>query len=315
MSAPHATILAVLDIADLELVCAVADERSLTRAAERLNVTQSALSHRLKEAERQLRRSLFVRSRAGMDPTPAGRRLLETARRITGELGATEKEILSSTPAAEGPLRIATECYTCYHWLPAALSAFRRRFPTVEVDVVVEATRAPVPALLAGKIDLAIVSDPVRNRKIAVEPLFRDELVVAMAPSHRLSRASHVEASDFAGETLITYRVEKKDLTVYERVLKPAGVAPARWIKMELTEAILELVKAGQGITVLSGWAAEPAVRSGEIVVRPLTRSRIARQWSAATMRRQSRSAHLAEFVSVLASAPTRRRQGFAVAL
>jgi LysR family transcriptional regulator for metE and metH len=84
---------------------------------------------------------------------------------------------------------------------------------------------------------------------------------------------------------------------------------------MELTEAILELVKAGQGIAVLAGWAAEAALRSGEIVVRPLTRSGIARQWSAATIRRRSRPAYLAAFISVLACAPTRRRRGFAVAV
>ena len=304
----------MLDIAHLELVCAVADERSLTRAADRLHVTQSALSHRLKEAERMMRRPLFTRSRSGMEPTAAGRRLLETARRLTAELGAAEKEIRSSGPAQEGPIRIATECYTCYHWLPGALATFRRRFPNVEVEIVVEATHAPVPALLAGRIDLAIVSNPVRNRKVAVEPLFRDELVVAMAPSHPLARKARLAARDFAGETVITYNIEKDQLTFFRRVLKPAGVEPARWIRMELTEAILELVKAGHGVSVLAGWAAEGAVRSGAVVVRPLT-APIARQWSAATLRRKSPPGYLAEFVSLLAAAPSRRRRGFAVAV
>jgi len=305
----------MLDIAHLELVCAVADERSLTRAAERLHLTQSALSHRLKEAERMLRRPLFSRSRSGMALTPAGRRLLESARRITGDLGAAEMEIRSSSPPPEGPLRIATECYTCYHWLPGALASFQRRFPNVDVEVVVEATRAPVPALLGGKIDLAIISDSVRNRKIRLEPLFDDALVVAMSPAHRLARSPYVEAEDFAGETLITYRVEKEDLTVYKRVLKPAGVWPARWVRMELTEAILEMVKARQGITVIAGWAAEPAVRSGQVVVRPLTRAGIQRQWNAATVRRRALPPHLAEFIAALAASPVRRRGGLAVAM
>src|SRR6185369_13660818 len=211
-------------------------------------------------------------------------------------------------PSPEGPLRISTECYTCYHWLPGAVASFQRRFPSVDVEVVVDATRAPIPALLAGKIDLAIVSDPVGNRKVRLDPLFEDALVVAMAPSHRLARRAHVDAKDFAGETLITYRVEKEDLTVYQRVLKPAGVSPARWVRMELTEAILEMVRAGQGIAVVAGWAAAPAVRAGGIVVRPLTRAGVERQWSAATLRRRSTPPHLAEFVSALAASPVRRR-------
>jgi len=305
----------MLDIGHLELVCAVSAERSLTRAAEKLHLTQSALSHRLKEAERILRRPLFKRSRAGMELTAAGRRLLESARRITGDLAMAEKEILAAAPSPEGPLRIATECYTCYHWLPGAVASFQRRFPDVDVEVVVEATRAPIPALLAGKIDLAIVSDPVGNRKVRLEPLFEDALVVAMSPAHPLARRPYVEAKDFAKETLITYRVEKEDLTVYQRVLKPAGVSPARWVRMELTEAILEMVKAGQGIAVVAGWAAAPAVRTGAIVVRPLTRGGIERQWSAATLRRRSAPPHLTEFISALAASPARRRGGLAVAM
>jgi len=305
----------MLDVAHLDLVCAVADERSLTRAAEKLHLTQSALSHRLKEAERILRRPLFSRSRSGMELTAAGQRLHASARRITADLAAAEKEILSASPSPEGPLRISTECYTCYHWLPGAVASFQRRFPSVDVEVVVDATRAPIPALLAGKIDLAIVSDPVGNRKVRLDPLFEDALVVAMAPSHRLARRAHVDAKDFAGETLITYRVEKEDLTVYQRVLKPAGVSPARWVRMELTEAILEMVRAGQGIAVVAGWAAAPAVRAGGIVVRPLTRAGVQRQWSAATLRRRSPPPHLAEFVSALAASPIRRRGGLAVAM
>jgi len=298
----------------LDLVCAVADEGSLTRAADKLNVTQSALSHRLHEAERILRRPLFLRSRRRMDLTPAGLRLLEAARRITAELSAIERDLRDPSPD-EGRLRIATECYTCYHWLPGALEAFRRKCPGIEVQVVAGATREPIPALLAGRIDLAIVSDPVRNARVELEPLFRDELVVAMPPSHRLARARFISAEDFADETLLTYSAPREHLTIFGEVLDPAGVVPARWMAMELTEAIIEMVKARQGIAVLARWAAAPAVRSGALIVRRLTAPGIVRQWSAATIKRKTRPSHLAEFTHALAGCPTHRRGGLAVAM
>ncbi len=298
----------------LDLVCAVADEGSLTRAADKLHVTQSALSHRLREAERILRRPLFLRSRRSMDLTPAGRRLLEAARRITAELSAIERDFRVPSDG-EGRLRIATECYTCYHWLPGALEAFRRKCPGIDVQVVADATRAPIPALLAGKIDLAIVSDPVRNARVALEPLFRDELVVAMTPAHRLARTRFVAAGDFADETLITYSAPREHLTIFRDVLDPAGIVPGKWIPMELTEAIVEMVKARQGVAVLARWAAAPAVRSGALVVRRLTAPGIVRQWSAATIRRKVPPGHLSEFTRALSACPRHHRGGLAVAM
>lgn len=298
----------------LDLVCAVADAGSLTRAAERLNVTQSALSHRLREAERILRRPLFLRSRRSMDLTPAGRRFLEAARRITTELSAIERDLRNS-PSDEGRLRIATECYTCYHWLPGALEAFRRKCPGIDVQVVADATRAPIAALLAGKIDFAIVSNPVRNARIALEPLFRDELVVAMTPAHRLARTRFVSPADFSDETLLTYSAPREQMTVFREFFDPAGAAPAKWMPMELTEAIIEMVKAGQGLAVLARWAAAPAVDSGELVVRRLTSNGILRQWSAATIKRKRIPPYLAEFTRALSACPTHRRRGLAVAM
>ncbi|HYB53393.1 MAG TPA: LysR family transcriptional regulator, partial [Thermoanaerobaculia bacterium] len=155
-----------LEIRHLKLLIAVCEEGSLTGAASRLHLTPSALSHQLREAEKALSRPLFHREARRMRLTSAGERLRRSAEAVLAELEAAARDIRETDRQPEGLVRIATECNTCYHWLPAALDAFQCRYPAVDVEVVVEATREPVPALLDGRIDVGIVSDPVKSSRI-----------------------------------------------------------------------------------------------------------------------------------------------------
>src|SRR5947209_7014564 len=122
-----------LEVRHLRLVAAVADVGSLTRAADRLHLTQSALSHQLRDIESRLGAALFLRVGKRLVLTPAGERLLASARDVLGRLDRAETEIRQMGQESAGLLRLTTQCYTCYHWLPALLTRYRRRFPRVEV--------------------------------------------------------------------------------------------------------------------------------------------------------------------------------------
>ncbi len=304
----------MLDIRHLKLLLAVAEEGTLTRAASRLHLTQSALSHQLREAERSVGRPLFLRGPRRMTLTAAGDRLLRSARAVLEELGAAELEIGGLRKESEGTLRVATECYTCYHWLPSALATFERAHPRVDVQIVAEATRRPIPALLEGALDVAIVSDRIRNSKLRLTPLFRDEMVAVLPANHPLSAARFLSAPDFASETLITYAAPREDLTIFRDVLGPAGVRPRRWVPIEITEAIVELVKAGQGVSVMARWAAEPYAAGGKLVLRRLTEKGIRRLWNVATRRRKTAPLYLGDFVEALLQATQRPRGVLAAA-
>src|ERR1051325_10957293 len=134
--------------------------------------------------------------------TRAGDRLLASAREVLDCLDRTEDEIRQMGKDRAGRLRMTTECYTCYHWLPPLLLQFRKRFPRVEVRIDVAATGRPQDMLLAGKIDLAIMSTPVADRRLASRPVFDDELVVVAAKFHRLPKQTHVRLSELREETL-----------------------------------------------------------------------------------------------------------------
>jgi LysR family transcriptional regulator for metE and metH len=253
---------------------AVAEHRTVTRAAANLALSQSALSRQLLELEDSLGRALFERRHRVMIPTRAGKELIDLARGLLVELAAAEARVRGGRDEP-APLRVATECYTCYRWLPAVL----RQLPERRVAITVDATRDPVAALLHGALDVAIVSAPRRDRRLVSEPAFQDEVMLLTPPQHPLARRSHVDADDLRGETLFTYDAPFEETLIARRVFLPAHARPARVHPVPFTEAILELVASGLGVAALAGWAAAPHVAARRLAQTRITRSGLKRSW------------------------------------
>ena len=273
-----------LDLRHLRLVAAVAEAGGQTRAARRLNLTQSALSHQLREIEGRIGAPLFVRASRRMVLTPAGERVLASAQRVLHEVDSLERDLTSGEFAGgAGVVRLATECYTAYHWLPAVLTAFREEWPRVEVRIVPEVTADPVAALLDGALDLAIVAGRADARRLGGTPLFDDELVVVTHPEHPWATKEFVAPEDFTGEHLILYTVSHTESSVLKEVIRPASAEPRRLTRVQLTEAIVELVKANLGVSVLARWAVAPQLRDGLLAAIPLTVRGFRRRWWAVT--------------------------------
>ena len=291
-----------LEVRHLKLLAAVAEEGSVTAAARRLHLTQSALSHQLRDAEEKLGARLFLRLGRRMHPTPAGERMLESARRVLAELEGAEGRIRRQGQGEGGAIRLSTECYTCYHWLPELLREFQKRHRGVEVRIDAEATRQPVEALLEGRLDLAITSNQGPDPRLRVRPLFEDELVVVLPPRHPLAKAAYVRPQQLAGETVIVYP-PRKDSFLLNWYLKPVGAEPAAVLEVPLTEAVVEMVKAGLGVGFLARWAVAPYVAKREIAARPITRQGCRRQWSAVTLRRTQLPAYVEDFIALLTDA------------
>jgi LysR family transcriptional regulator, regulator for metE and metH len=286
-----------LELRHFRVLAAIVDAGGVTPAARRLHLTQSALSYQLRDAEEKLGTALFLRLGKKMVLTPAGDELLASARRILADVSRAEERVRGFGTGVGGTLRLSTECYTCYHWLPPVLQAFHRSFPGVEVRIELDATRRPVPALLDGKLDVAIVSSDPDDLRLALQPIFGDEMVVVMSRRHRLARRPFLRPVDLAGETILVYPPREESLLAH--IVSQAGVDPGNVLEVPLTEAILELARAGQGIALLARWAV-PAGRAG-VIKRPLGRGGYRRQWKIATLRGQDSGVALAELVRLLA--------------
>src|SRR2546425_683797 len=280
----------ILETRHLRLVAAVVEHGTLTKAGRVLHLTQSGLSRQLLDLETRLGLPLFHRLGKRMVPTPAGERLLVAARRALPQLSDVEEELRRLAGGRAAILRVSTECYTCYHWLPGVLQPFARRFPQVDVQIVAEATHHPVPALFDGRIDLAIVSNDDHDDRLAYVPLFSDELVALLRPGHPLGAKPFLTAADFADQHLFVYLLPPGENDVFTKLLSPAGVMPRRVSAVPLTEAILELVKGGAGIAVLARWAVSPHLKTGELKAVGLTRHGLERRLRGGVRRAHPRS-------------------------
>jgi LysR family transcriptional regulator for metE and metH len=290
----------ILEVRHLQLLIAVTEEGGVTRAGNRLHLTQSAVSHQLKDIEEKLGTRLFLRDRKQMVLTAAGEKLLETARGVIAQLQKAEQEIRDIGAERRGRLRISTQCYTCYRWLPHLLKLFNAENPGIDVDIVVEATRQPVQALLDGKLDIALVSRPPRDRRLSIRPLFDDELVAVMRPGHRLASQSYVRPEELADERLLIHNSPQENVVI-QGLLLPAGVSPQHVSQVQLTEAMTEMAKAGLGVGLVSKWAVREEVAAGALCAVRLTPKGFRRQWSAVTLRSEQSRPHLLNFVNLLA--------------
>ena len=308
-STQHAALFYMnLELRHLQMVLAIHEESSVTAASERLNVTQSALSHQLKEIEARLQTQLFLRVHKKMVLTPAGETVLRAARPILQQIEAAEEEIRQLSDDHAGTITISTQCYTCYHWLPQLLTKFQKRNPKVDVQIDVDATRSTVKSLLEGRIDVAILHIVPDDRSLELTPLFEDELLLVTSDKHRLAKSPWVRPAQLAGEHLILHTGPDEN-TFNQTVLVPAGVKPARYSQVNLTEAIVEMVRADLGVSAMADWAIAPYEQQGGLKTIPVSKSGIRRRWYAATLRRQRRPLYLDRFLETLAATPFPRRR------
>jgi LysR family transcriptional regulator for metE and metH len=289
-----------LDSRHLRLVAEVAKTESVTRAADRLNVTQSAVSHQLRELEHKLGTALFVRSGRRMLPTPAGRLLADTADRVLGSITDVEHKVSQLARNIAGELRVSAHCHTGYHWLPAIVEGLRQRYPEFEVRLSPEFTLNPIAALLDGKLDLAIMNDDSDDRRLRYYELFDDEHVAIVAAEHPWAARAFVTPEQLVTEQLYLYSRSIDDSFIVQKVLRPAGIALQRVTYLQLTEGILEMVKAGMGATVLPKWSVVSVVAAGEVKAVRITRNGVFRKWFAATLRDVPPTPFMEEFVRLL---------------
>lgn len=259
-----------IEFRHLRTIKAIHDTGGLARAAESLNITQSALSHQIKGIEDQAGVELFVRRSKPLKLSSAGMKLLAAAELILPQVADLEAEFAGLVSGKSGRLHIAIECHACFEWLFPVLEQFRKAWPEVDVDIRPGLAFDALNALRREEVDLVVSSDPEDLPETDFTPLFDYEPVFVAAAQHPLAQKPIIEAQDFIGQTLITYPVDRTRLDVFTEVLFPAKVEPANIRQVELTAVILMLVASNRGVAVLPDWVVRQVRYSSDYVTRPL---------------------------------------------
>lgn len=268
----------MLETKHLRLIDAILREGTLTRAAPHVHLSQSAASCQLKELEVRLGGQLFRRQGRTLVPGEAARRIQAAAQRVLPELDNLDRDVAALLHQRHA-VRIATACTTAYHWLTPLLRGLRRRFSSLQIDLVPEARWDPVAALREGRLDLAVTTHPPRDRRLRSWPLIEEELELLVEAGHPLASRRWIHARDLAAEHLITFDLPAGELGIFKELLYPAGVAPRRVSRVQLTEAILEMVSAGLGVTVMAPWLARPYLDRGLVQSVPIASKGMKRAW------------------------------------
>ncbi|MCA0960867.1 LysR family transcriptional regulator [Salipiger bermudensis] len=288
-----------IEFRHLRTIKAVHEAGSVARAADQLNITQSALSHQIKGLEEQAGIELFVRRSKPMRLSAAGTRLLRLAEQVLPQVEAAQAEFAALRAGRSGRLHIAIECHACFEWLFPVLEAFRKSWPDVDVDIRPGLAFDALPALQKEDVDVVISSDPEALSDITFTPLFDYSPVFVAAASHPLAQKPVIEAADFRGETLITYPVERTRLDIFSQLLTPAKVEPAAIRQVELTAVILLLVASNRGVSVLPDWVVREVKYNSDYVTRQITEKGLTRTLYAATRSGDLEKPYMADLIQL----------------
>lgn len=244
----------MLDSQHLSILLEVDRLGSVTAAADRLNVTQSALSHMIRRVEERHGVKLWVKSGRGLRFTQAGLYLLALAQRVLPQIDHAERVLADFAQGRRGALRVGMECHPCQKWLTRLTPHYLAAWPDVNFDVRTAFRFDGVAALLGHEIDLLITPDPVYLQDLHFVPVIDYELVLVVHADHQLAARPFAQPEDLLAEELITVPVSLDRLDIYTRFLVPAHCKPKTHRTAEATDLMLQLVAADRGVSVLPDW-------------------------------------------------------------
>ncbi|WP_060982399.1 LysR substrate-binding domain-containing protein [Vibrio splendidus] len=260
----------MIELKHLRTLTTLRDSGSLTATATSLHLTQSALSHQLKDLEARIGGQLFLRKTRPVKFTSEGEILLKLADEIQPRIAKAENELASLKEDVNGRLHMAIECHSCFQWLMPALKEYQIAWPSVTLDFSSGFGFEPLPALMAGELDLVITSDIQPRSEVHYEPLFDFEMRLITAINSPLAEKQSIDPQDLSDITMLSYPVQKQRLDVVKHFLQPAGVEPKKWKQADNTLMLVQMVSAGLGVAALPNWAISEFSRQGLIASKPL---------------------------------------------
>ena len=244
-----------MEIKYFRLIKTIAEEGSIANSADKLFLTQSALSHQLRELEERLGFKVFHRKRNKWQLTEEGKALYKLGNSVLDSIEKGFQDIEQLRTGSVGVIKVSTECYSFYQGLSSFIQKMGLLYPEIEVDLILEATHQPISKILSNEIDIAIVTQKPMNEGLMSIEVYEDEIFAILHKENPLHQVEFLKANDFSEIHLIIHSFPLETVSVYDEFLKPNGITPAKISAIPLTEVAFEMVDANMGIMCMPKWA------------------------------------------------------------
>ena len=253
-----------MELVQLKTFRVVADTLNFTRAAERLNLTQSAVSHQIKALETELGEPLFIRAKRGVKLSQAGQVALEYAKRILDDSDALRERLGGKGGALTGRMRAAAATQAFVHLFAPLFEGFMREHPSIEVSFrTTVSTDQTVSDILSGSADVGVASLPVYSPTLQVTELFEDELALVVGHAHPLAGSEQATVEQIEKERLILFERGASIRRATDQFFNRVGFRPETALESNDVYFIKLMVERGLGISLLPRWAVRDEVMWG----------------------------------------------------
>ncbi len=266
-----------MEIKYFRLIKTIAEEGSIANSAEKLFLTQSALSHQLRELEERLGFKVFLRTRNKWELTDEGVELYKLGDTILESIEKGFQNIEQLRTGSIGKVKVSTECYSFYQGLSAFVQKMGLLYPDINVDLILEATHQPIPKILSNEIDIALITSKPENETLSSIEIYEDEIFAIMHRENIINKTGFIDAKDFTDSHLIIHSFPLETVSVYDQFLKPNKITPLKISAIPLTEVALEMVDANMGIMCMPKWALKSFKLSDDLIFKRIGRSGLKR--------------------------------------
>ncbi|WP_299436542.1 LysR family transcriptional regulator [uncultured Aquimarina sp.] len=280
------------------LIKTIAEEGSIANATERLFLTQSALSHQLRELEERLGFKVFYRSRNKWELTQEGSELYKLANKLFQSIDEGFSNIKHIMEGSKGAIKLSAECQSFFHSIPSFIQKMGMLYPEIDIDVTLGATHQTISQVLSEDIDIAIVTSKPTSEELTSIKVFEDEIFAVIHKENLLNSLEYLEASHFSDIHLLINSFPLEGVSVYEHFLKPNKMNPKKISAIPFTEITLSMIEANMGIMCVPKWQLTPFKLSENVVFKRISKNGLKRNHYLVVKTKYRNKKYIHDFIS-----------------
>ncbi|WP_298316649.1 LysR family transcriptional regulator [uncultured Aquimarina sp.] len=280
------------------LIKTIAEEGSIANATERLFLTQSALSHQLRELEERLGFKVFHRSRNKWELTQEGSELYKLANKLFQSIDEGFSNIKHIMEGSKGAIKLSAECQSFFHSIPSFIQKMGILYPEIDIDVTLGATHQTISQVLSEEIDIAIVTSKPASEELTSIKVFKDEIFAVIHKENLLNSLEYLEASHFSDLHLLINSFPLEGVYVYEHFLKSNKINPKKISAIPFTEITLSMIEANMGVMCAPKWQLNSFKLSEDIVFKRISKNGLKRNHFLVVKKKHRNKKYIHDFIS-----------------